>query len=881
MTLIELEDASTLTQAGGKASSLQRLLAQGINVPPGVVVPARHFAAFVEASGQADAIAELARGVRLDDPQGLEDASARIASWLMSTPLDASLRAALEPLLADKGWARVAVRSSAVGEDGARASFAGQLDSFLDVGGADALIESVKKVWCSYYSARAMAYQKARGVTLRGMAVIVQAQIEGAVSGVTFTASPEDHELMRVEYVAGGCEALVSGEVTPEVLLLRRGERSPRGDLRVTPESALMTPEQVRELAAACLDLEELGQAPQDIEWTFDPEGTLHVLQTRPITVAAPRARAPEEQGGDRVVYSNSNINENFPGPVSPLLQSVARASYYHYFRAIAVAYGFSPRRVEAMEAPLRQIVEVHGQRLYYNVSNIHAVMRMAPWGDMFADWFNAFVGVTDQTEARAQDMTWGRGRLGRVSEVAEMVAIAAQVTRQYSRLPEQVRTFEATVDSYAARNTVEELAGLDADALIARVAGFSRIRNSQWIGAGLSDGACMVCCGALEWFLGRHFEGDSNVLLHGLLRGLPDIVSSEPPRHLWRLSRLVHGDDALRALFEEDTQAILDALGWDGARMDEDHPLGGPLQTFLDDWGFRCTGELMLTVSSFQEDPGSVIDMLRSYLQIESDGPDHVIEAQGRKRLAQSAELAAELDPARAFVFAKLQQATGGSLALRERSRLKQALLYRCLRRVALALGSRWHQDELVLDPDDVFFLYWQEILAVGDGATIPNDVIAERKAQHARESQWPAPPPSFRLPVGERWDPSMAEEMEQPADSVQDMGADGSTLTGIAAAGGVVTGRAAVALSKEDFHHVEAGDILVAPQTDPGWATVLFLVRGLVMERGGMLSHGAIIAREFGIPSVIAVPNATTAIPQKSALRVDGDRGHVHLLD
>ncbi len=102
-----------------------------------------------------------------------------------------------------------------------------------------------------------------------------------------------------------------------------------------------------------------------------------------------------------------------------------------------------------------------------------------------------------------------------------------------------------------------------------------------------------------------------------------------------------------------------------------------------------------------------------------------------------------------------------------------------------------------------------------------------------------------------------------------------------GIPAAAGVVTGRAAVPLSKEDFHHVKAGDILVAPQTDPGWATVVFLVRGLVMERGGMLSHGAIIAREFGIPSVIAVPHATTDIPQASTPRVDGDRGHVHLLD
>jgi pyruvate,water dikinase len=115
---------------------------------------------------------------------------------------------------------------------------------------------------------------------------------------------------------------------------------------------------------------------------------------------------------------------------------------------------------------------------------------------------------------------------------------------------------------------------------------------------------------------------------------------------------------------------------------------------------------------------------------------------------------------------------------------------------------------------------------------------------------------------------------------DAPEEPPGDGSVLTGIAAASGTVTGRAAVARSKEDFHHVQAGDVLVAPQTDPGWATVLFLVRGLVMERGGMLSHGAIIAREFGIPSVIAVADATSRIPQASTVEVDGDRGHVHLL-
>lgn len=874
MTIIPLEEAGSAHAVGAKAASCSALRSHGFQAPTGVIIPAHYFKDFIASSGRAEAIDAHIGQVRLDDPAGLETISEEIASWLVATALPTTLHDALATLLDQRAWGRVVVRSSAIGEDGANASFAGQLDSVLDVCTPEELARAVVTCFCSYYSARALAYQEAKGIRLRGMAVLIQPQIEGAVSGVTFTVSPEDPTKVHIEYCEGGCEALVSGRVTPEVALLSRDQT------HAPSASDLLSSKQLRTLAETCLAIEDLYQAPQDIEWTFDPDGELYILQARPITTALHPPAAQNAEAVSQVVYSNANINENFPSPVSPLLQSVARTSYYHYFRAIAVAYGFAPRRVEAMEDALRGIVDVHGQRLYYNVSNIHSVMRMAPFGDLFAQWFNAFVGVSNQTQARERDMTWSRGRRSRAAEAAELVAIVGHVTTQYATLPRQVRAFEQRVTRFAQASTPELLAEASAEALVDRVAGFLEIRNQQWIGAGLSDGACMVCCGALEWFLRRHFDDDPNVLLHGLLRGLPDIVSSEPPRHLWRLSRRIQADDALRALFEQDTPSILKALGWDGARMDPEHPLGTPLQTFLDDWGFRCTGELMLTVSSFQEDPAPVVDMLRAYLTMDSGGPDSVIEAQGKLREAQSAELGSRLDPLRALAFSKLQRATAASLALRERSRLKQALLYRRLRQIALALGARWREAGLLVEPEDVFFLHWQEILEANHAGPLPTQTITERKERFVRESAWREAPCSFTLPRGEQWDPLVHANLENAEQAPEFVG-DGSMFTGIAAAGGAVTARAAVALSKDDFHRINAGDILVAPQTDPGWATVLFLVRGLVMERGGMLSHGAIIAREFGIPSVIAVHEATSRIPHASTLRVDGDKGHVHILE
>ena len=872
MSLVSLINAHNAAEMGGKAASLSRMAAAGIRVPSGFVLPASLFDGFVQSSGRSQDIQTLRRDVDASDPVAVADASAQIHSWLVQTPLSEAVRTSLTAHYSALDAAQVVVRSSAIGEDSVSASFAGQLDSFLDTTNAQALAENVRRCWASLFSARCLAYQQATGTTLQRMGVLVQPQIPGAISGVAFTVSPLDQSQLLIEYVEGGCEQLVSGEVTPHSLAVPRDGKLPR------KKRPLLSAAQARELVTTLHRLEDLFGGPQDVEWTFDPNGVLYILQSRPITTASaalPTASKPSAPSGDTLsenaVFSNANINENYPDPVTPLLQSIARTSYRHYFRNIAVAYGFSDRRVQAMDSSLEHIVGVHAQRLYYDVSNIHAVMRMAPMGDMFARWFNGFVGVQATTDARERDLTWRRGTVGRRAQAREMVTIARSVVHQYRTLTDQVKQFEATVADFAARTHPRNLVDFTTNDLLNAFAEFMDIRTNRWVGAGLADGACMVCCGALEAFLDRHFDEPGPVLLHGLLRGLPDIVSSEPPRHLWRLSRLIRADPHLTELFATDTSDVLTELGWDGRQLTGSDPFAATLQTWLEDWGFRCTGELMFRVDSFQEEPGAVIDMLRSYAGMGGEGPDEVIARQGQARLDQTEQLAARLSAPRRVVFRQLVRATGGSLSLRERARLKQALLYRRSRRVVLTLGERLHDAGHVEHPDDALYMHWQELLTLRDGYNPPRHAIAARRRAFEAESQWPPPPPRIILPRNQGWRP--------PTDAVVQPLPEGDELTGLAAAGGVVTARATVARGQADFHLVNAGDVLVAPQTDPGWATVLFLVKGLVMERGGMLSHGAIIAREFGIPSVVAVDRATERIPQHGQVTVDGDTGHVRI--
>ncbi len=854
---LALESADDTRRVGGKAASLGRMLRAGFTVPDGIVLPTELFEDFLDSTGRREDIQELVEALDVSIVNAANDASNHIQGWLEETPLSDALSSELSRYFNGNPGV-FAVRSSAVGEDSARASFAGQLDSFLDIADEQALLEAVKRCWCSFYSARGLTYQRATGVRLAGMAVIIQTQIEGAVSGVAFTQSPQDSNSLLMEYVEGGCEALVSGEVTPESLTISREHDGGHKAIE------LLSGPQVDSLHSTFMQLEDEFGAPQDIEWTIDPDGQLYLLQSRPVTVT---------DAGERVVYSNANINENYPGPVEPFLQSLAKTSYAHYFRNLAIAYGFAPHRIEAMEDALQNIVGVHGQRLYYDVSNIHAVFRMAPWGDVFAQWFNDFVGVEVNTETRDRDATWERGKLGRAAEAFELFTMSLKIIEQYRTMTTQVEAFERTVTNFVRKCTPAKLREQDRDGLVKLLEGFIEIRCHKWIGATLADSACMVCCGALDSFLGRAFDEDSDVLLHGLLRGLPDIVSSEPPKQLWYLSRTIRNDENLNTLFENDTAFVLETLGWDGERMAADHSFAAPLQAFLDNWGFRCTGELMMTTTSFQEEPEPVIDMLRSYKDMVNKGPDEVIESQAAKRLAQTEELASQLNPATEQVFRTLLRATGASLSLRERARLKQAQLYRCCRRIVFALGEELAASGELSNADDVLFMTWQEMVSLGEGSEVPTEV-AQRKRRFERESLWEDLPPRIITTRGQSWSPPVTPQTTEEA-----VESDDDALRGIAAAAGNVTSRATVALGQQDFHTIAAGDILVAPQTDPGWATVLFLVQGLVMERGGMLSHGAIIAREFGIPSVVGVHRATERIPNGSTVLVDGDGGYVHI--
>ena len=861
MNLLRLADSTTGSLVGGKAANLARLLAAGAPVPDGFVLTSNALQHFV--AEQEGLSAEVSAAV--------------VDAWTALAP---------GPLI---------VRSSAVGEDSEEASFAGQLDSVPNVVTLDDLRAAILRVWESQWSARSLAYQSARRTFLAGMGIVVQRQVDAVLSGVLFTISPSSSSDMLLEYCEGFGEGLVSGAADPGRISIARNDLAwtQLADLPARNRSGDFAHDKVIELARLALSIELAFGAPQDIEWTIDTRGKLWIVQSRPITGARgsecrgnPPSRsalppAGLESDNPQVLWSNANVNENFPHPISPLLYSVARRGYYHYFRNLGRAFGIAERRLTAMEPALRQIIGVHGARMYYNLTSIHHVLKSAPFGNLLASSFDQFVGAEGAEAAEdAEEPHLTR----RAHQVLELVVIAAKTTWQYLFLTSRIEEFERTADQFAAETHPARLCAKPAQELLLDLRGFMDIRLNRWKNASLADAGSMVCYGVLQRLLARAFPQEEQQALHNtLLKALPDLVSSVPPVKLWELSRMIRAHEQLRDLVAGSTAAEALARIRTERRFAE---FRGAFEAFLEDWGFRCSAELMLTSPSFQEDPAPVIDLLRSYATMDGESPVDQLARQAAERATETERVLSVLRGRRltrwmplvsqARLVSVVLHATQRCIQLRERARLKQALLYSRLRRIALALGERLTDDGRLATPDDIFLLTIDEIdLLVSGGEMFPDHVgalVTLRRQAHAELSAT-TPPDSLRLCAGDyftRADPGIDEVSNE---NVQ------TELRGVSACGGRTTASAAILLDVTESHRLRAGDVLVTRQTDPGWGPIFPLISGLVIERGGMLSHGAIIAREFGIPSVVGVKDATRLIRHGGSITVDGDRGVVRV--
>jgi phosphohistidine swiveling domain-containing protein len=865
--LLPLRAANTLGECGGKALSLARLLALGYQVPQGSVVRDGAFQAHLHQAGLDAPCRALLSDLPAIEVAELRQRAAVVRAAICATPLAPALRQQLAQVYAREWQGKLlAVRSSAALEDGKLLSFAGQLDSVLGVDSLENLQDALRQVWASIWAERCLLYVRRAQVSNLRLGVVIQQQVNARHSGVLFTRDPAsavNTGRSVIEYVSGLGERLVSGAVTPNRARVRHSDFAVFQD-ELSDAEAILPHTRLAELARIGQQLERQLGAPQDIEWSVDENNGVVLLQSRPITASGDDTK--------HSVWSNANIAENFPDVVSPFLYSIVAPGYSAYFRNLALGFGISRRRIDAMRDALENIVGLHAGRLYYNLSSIHATIYLAPGGASLAAWFNLFTGADEFPGVKPVAF----GPLGRLLELA---GVSLKTAWQYLWIQKRVARFEGAVDDCAMLAHPTRLAHKTLPQLAEDLRRFLDIRLRRWNDAALADTATLVCYGLLKRMLAADTAAASDPAMHGsLLSGLPGLASARPISELWKLSREVRSNPSLQQMFLDLAPAdLLSRLA-----APEHEVFRARFERYLDIWGFRYSGELMLTNPTPREDPLPVIRLLQNYCREAGPGPDEVSARQTLAReqatMATAARLASRgwarwLPLSRSKRFLLVLRATQGAIRLRERARMKQALLYTRLRNIMLRIGEKLCAQGVLAQPDEVFFLTAAEVLALA-AAPLPASVLTEtihaRMLEQERCRQL-RPPDSFALARGEQW--------QGQTDAVGETQDSGKALRGSGACGGKVQGHAAVVLDIREADRIKAGDILVTCQTDPGWAAVFFLIKGLVIERGGMLSHGAIIAREYGIPAVVGVPGATQRIRDGDELKVNGDSGVIEL--
>ncbi len=849
-----------VNEVGQKAWNLARLAAAGLPVPPAFAVSAQALEQHLHdtrglRANIDDIVASLNRG-DLHDGVAFARAEASIADLIEGAPMP------LDVVEAVLSWRHallpgtLIVRSSAIGEDGADASFAGQLDSFAGVDSDEELVLAIRRCWASAWSARSLFYQMARHRPLGGVGVVVQTLVVARVSGVLFTRAPGSDADMHGEFCFGPGEALVSGRVTPGTIRAPRDVDGADGVITSWPDQPdPRVTFDVARVVGVGRRIEALSDGvPQDIEWCIDGDGQLQVVQTRPITAVAASPSSTSSTSSSTpprraVRFSNANVNENFPVPISPFLYSIARKGYAAYFRNLGTMMGLEESRVAAAAPALSSIVGAHGARLYYNLSSLHGCLRLAPFGDWLISSFNLFVGV-DGGAAESSRLLPPRSLLEESRDALRFVVRGTMALAQASR---RLPTFEREVDAFAAAAHPTLVPHLDDDALENLMRWFLEIREHRWGPAALGDVSAMIGYGALRSFLGRTMPDAAEPLQNELLKGLSDVVSGIPTQLLWDLGQ---------------------------QKRDADPHFETNLAWFLEAWGFRRSGELLLTVPTFQEDPTPVLALIEQLGGVSGQSPRDITEGHARSREAKTEEVLSSTSLVLRPALRGLLHFTRNAIGLRERARLKQALLYTRLRPVVLELGARLHRRARIERPDDIFMLSIDEVLdhlaGVSMFGAFVGEVCTQRRDQHARLTM-STPPDAFAIERGHYLKTGPAEPGSIPAMSSEDTIGATAAMTGTPAAAGHARARAAVLADVAEAARMTRGDILVTKQTDPGWGPVLFLARALVIERGGMLSHGAIIAREFGVPCVVGVTRASSRIAHGTVLDVDGDRGIV----
>ena len=852
----------TLAAVGGKGASLARLYAAGLPVPNGFSVTTEAYWKFVSENDLQKVIREALAAIDISRPTTYETASNLIRERFLAGQIPPDIASeAINAYAALPGQdPAVAVRSSATAEDLPEASFAGQQETYLNVNRPAAVLDAIKKCWASLWTARAIGYRARQGIDPDqvALAVIVQLLVPAEAAGILFTANPVNGKRDQIVINAawGLGEAVVGGSVTPDTLIVDKSngqiiERQIADKQVMTiqvnggtqeqpvPESLKQVPvldhEAAAELNNFAIQIERLYDRPMDIEWAL-ADGELYIVQARPIT-ALPTPQTPEtfewHLPDPKGQYMRASIVELLPDPLSPLFATLGLT---------AIESGIDTMAQDLLNMP----------------------------AGVLSDFMLTIDGYAYQKLSFTPYQWW------------------MLLTRMVPRFPPMLREGVPYWQNVAHPRYVEatnrwrekNFAGLTSGELLAGINELTQA-FAHHLGAlmastmGPSAGSEGLFTKVYEKIAMRPGDPPAPTFLMGF-----DSIPIKAEKALYDLAQWCGSRQGLSAYLTSTLSGtIADHLDRD------DPPQDVPLEDWLE-WQKRFREYLNHYGYSIydmdfskplpMDDPSPLLESLKLFISSEGKNPYERQQAYADQRQEAVSTTRARLRGIKRWAFEKTLRWAQSQAPLREDGIAEIGLAFPLLRRMLRELGSWFVEAGVIQHPDDIYWLEAVEvkmaIAALEHGGTIESKVeaIQERKALWQARKRLSPPP---QLPPGKKY-------LGMDFEAMLAMGSgspQGNTIRGVAASPGEVTGIACVLHGPEDFSQMQAGGILVASITTPAWTPLFSMASGIVTDIGGPLSHGSIVAREYGIPAVLGTGVATRLIQSGHEITVDGNAGVV----
>jgi pyruvate,water dikinase len=855
-------DEMQVAVVGGKGAHLGGLSRiDGVRVPAGFCVTTDAFRRIMaEAPSIDDRLDQLSR-LNRDDREAIRTLSAEIRRTIEGIAIPDDLEAAITRALAQLGeQAAYAVRSSATAEDLPTTSFAGQHDTFLNIVGPAAILQHVSRTWASLFTERAVTYRLRNGFDHRKvhMAVVVQRMVFPQAAGILFTADPvtSNRKVASVEASFGLGEALVSGRVNADVYKVRDGEvlakalatkrlaihASPAGGTQEQTieaerqEQPALTDAQVVRLAQLGRRVEAHFRRPQDIEWCLVDDG-FEIVQSRPITTLFPIPAAGDRENH---VYVSVGHQQMMTDPMKPLGLSVWQLT------ALVPMY----------EAGGRLFVDVT-QRLASPTSRAGLLEALGRSDPLTGDALQTILERGDFIRSLSNEDPTRPGGAPAGDPPAPIETDPAIVAELIERSETSIATLKRDIRTKSGSALF--------DFILADIQELKRIlfdpRSHQ------------VFMTAMEatWWLNEQMQawlGEKNAA-DTLTQSVPGNVTSEMGLALLDVADVIRPHpDVVAFLQNVEDEGFLNEL----AQLAGGREARDAIRAFLDKYGMRCVGEIDITRPRWSERPSTLVPVLLGNIK-------NLEPSAGQQRFEQGRQEAWEREQE---LLERLRALPGGERKAEEAKRMidrvrtfigyreypKYSIVsrYFVYKQALLAEAERLVGADVLREREDIFYLAFQELHDVVRTNEVDDQLISQRK--HAFGSYQALTPPRV-----------LTSEGEIIAGAYGRADAPSGALMGLPVSGGTIEGRARVILDMAEAE-LEPGDILVTAYTDPSWSPLFVAIEGLVTEVGGLMTHGAVIAREYGLPAVVGVEHATRLIRDGQRIRVHGTEGYVEIL-